>query len=389
MSSDRNPSPAAPAGSHNHEPHHRHGGQGHNRDDHHGEHSTRRAAIAHAFSELTGAHSHDAADSVDKALESSERGIRALKISFLGLMVTAAVQAGLVLVTGSVALLADTIHNFSDALTAIPLFVAFKLGRRAANRRYTYGYRRAEDLAGLFIVLMILASAVLAAWESIERLVNPREVRFIGVVFLAGVVGFLGNELVAIYRIRVGRAIGSAALVADGKHARVDGLTSLAVAAGAAGMWLGFDRADPVVGILVSLAILAVLRTATRDIYRRLMDAVDPELVAEIEKVACSIAGVARVGRCQVRWMGHWLRVDMELAVDGSLSVAAGHQIAEEVRHSLLESIAHLDEVHVHVDPALDHPDRDGKGPSVNRVDPTAGATLEYPSGSACEGASL
>jgi cation diffusion facilitator family transporter len=377
MSSERNASPASPAGSHDHEPHDRHGGGGDNHDDHHGGHVTCRAAVLHAISELTGAHSHDAADSVDKALESSERGIRALKISFLGLMLTAAVQAGLVMVTGSVALLADTIHNFSDALTAIPLFVAFKLGRRAANRRYTYGYRRAEDLAGLFIVLMILASAVLAAWESIERLVNPREVRFVGIVFLAGVVGFLGNELVASYRIRVGRAIGSAALVADGKHARVDGLTSLAVAAGAAGVWLGFERADPLVGILVSLAILAVLRTATRDIYRRLMDAVDPGLVGEIEEVACSIAGVAMVGRCQVRWMGHRLRVDMELAVDGALSVAEGHQIAEDVRHSLLESIAHLDEVHVHVDPALDHPDPDGQEPPLDRVDPTGRAIVE------------
>jgi len=369
MSTERNPNPTAPAGlddhdhphdhphDHDHETDRGHGSHGHHDHDHDGRHATRWAAIVHAFSELTGAHSHDAADSVDKALESSARGIRALKISFLGLMFTAVVQAGLVLATGSVALLADTIHNFSDALTAIPLFVAFKLGRRAANSRYTYGYRRAEDLAGLFIVLMILVSAVVAAWESVDRLVNPREVRHVGIVFLAGVVGFLGNELVALYRIRVGRAIGSAALVADGKHARADGLTSLAVAAGAAGVWLGFERADPVVGILVSLAILAVLRTATRDIYRRLMDAVDPELVGEIEEVACSIAGVARVGRCQVRWMGHRLRVDMELAVDGSLSVAAGHQIAEDVRHTLLESIEHLDEVHVHVDPALDHPD--------------------------------
>jgi cation diffusion facilitator family transporter len=377
MSTERNPNPAAPAGSddhdhhddhdhpHDHEPHPGHGGHDHHDHDH--QHSTLWATIVHAFSELTGAHSHDAADSVDKALESSERGIRALKVSFLGLMFTAVVQAGLVLATGSVALLADTIHNFSDALTAIPLFVAFKLGRRAANSRYTYGYRRAEDLAGLFIVLMILVSAVVAAWESVERLVNPREVRYVGIVFLAGVVGFLGNELVAMYRIKVGRAIGSAALVADGKHARVDGLTSLAVAAGAAGVWLGFERADPVVGILVSLAILAVLRTATRDIYRRLMDAVDPELVGKIEKVACSIAGVARVGRCQVRWMGHRLRVDMELAVDGSLSVAAGHQIAEDVRHTLLESIEHLDEVHVHVDPALDHPDPADRRKPVSR----------------------
>jgi divalent metal cation (Fe/Co/Zn/Cd) transporter len=118
-------------------------------------------------------HSHDIVDSLDAALESDRRGIRAVAISFAALMVTAAVQVVIVVVTGSVALLADTIHNFSDAFTAIPLFIAFRLGRRAANRRYTYGYRRAEDLAGLFVLAMIAASAVVAAWQAIDRLVKP------------------------------------------------------------------------------------------------------------------------------------------------------------------------------------------------------------------------
>jgi cation diffusion facilitator family transporter len=301
-------------------------------------------------------HSHDPADSVDSALESSEQGIRALKISFTVLMVTALAQAAIVAITGSVALLADTIHNFSDALTAVPLFVAFRMGRRAANRRYTYGYRRAEDLAGLFVVLMIFISAILAAWESIERLIDPRPIEYVGVVFAAGVIGFIGNELVALYRIRVGRNIGSAALVADGHHARVDGFTSLAVAAGAAGVWLGFDLADPIVGIIVSIAILGVLRTAARDIYRRLMDAVDPDLVTDIEHVARDVDGVEDIGRCQVRWLGHRLRVDLEIDVDGSLSVMDGHAISEEVHRRLVSDVPHLDDVHVHVDPQGHHP---------------------------------
>lgn len=311
--------------------------------------------MRHTLSSLFGTHSHDAADSIDDALESSARGIRALKISFVALMVTALIQTAVVVVTGSVALLADTIHNFSDALTAVPLFVAFRLGRRAANRQYTYGYRRAEDLAGLFVVLMIFASAILAAWESIDRLVNPREIEYVGVVFAAGVIGFLGNELVAIYRIRIGRQIGSAALVADGQHARVDGFTSLAVAAGAAGVWLGFERADPIVGIIVSIAILGVLRTATRDIYRRLMDAVDVELVEEIESKAMAVPGVRQIGRCQVRWMGHRLRVDLEVEVDGDLTVSEGHDIAVRVHEALTNSVRHLDDVHVHVDPTGAH----------------------------------
>lgn len=312
-------------------------------------------SIRHALSEFFGMHSHDPADSLDDALESSQKGIRALKISFGVLMITAIVQALIVVITGSVALLADTIHNFSDALTAVPLFVAFRMARRAANRRYTYGYRRAEDLAGLFVVLMILLSAVLAAWESIDRLFNPQDIEYVGIVFAAGIVGFFGNELVALYRIRVGRQIGSAALVADGLHARVDGFTSLAVAAGAAGVWMGFPIADPLVGIIVSIAILGVLRTAARDIYRRLMDAVDPELVTQVENVASAIPNVHGVGRAQVRWMGHRLRVDLELEVDGELSVAEGHDIAEDVRHALIAELDHLEDVHVHIDPAGRH----------------------------------
>ena len=352
------------ADEHTHEDDHDHA------DDHgHGHtHATRSwvGTVRHAVSDFFGMHSHDPADSVDAALETSERGIRALKISFSVLMVTAMLQTVIVVLTGSVALLADTIHNFSDALTAVPLFVAFKIGRRAANRQYTYGYRRAEDLAGLFVVLMILISAILAAWESIDRLFNPREIRYVGIVFAAGVIGFIGNELVALYRIRIGREIGSAALVADGHHARVDGFTSLAVALGAAGVWMGFELADPIIGILVSIAILGVLRTAARDIYRRLMDAVDVDLVDTIEEVVRNVPGVDEVGRCQVRWMGHKLRVDVELEVDGQLNVADGHQIAENARLVLLEQVDHLDDVHVHVDPAGRHRQQSTDSESVH-----------------------
>jgi len=301
-------------------------------------------------SELFGTHSHDHAESIDSALESSERGIRALVISFTGLMVTAVLQAGIVFFTGSVALVADTIHNFSDALTAVPLFIAFKLGRRAATRRYTYGFRRAEDVAGLFIVLMILLSAIIAIWESVERLFNPRELDYLGVLFAAGVIGFLGNELVAIYRIRVGRQIGSAALVADGRHARADGFTSLAVAASAVGVWLGFERADPIAGIIVGIIILRILWSAARDIYWRLMDAVDPELVKEVESVTNSIDGVLSVNSCQVRWMGHRLRADISIGVDSRLSVGEGHTVGEGVQQILQRRVRHLDEAFVHVE---------------------------------------
>ena len=242
-------------------------------------------------------HSHDATDSVDDALESSAIGIRAVKISLVALGVTALAQAVIVVLSGSVALAADTIHNFSDALTAVPLWIAFALGTRAATRRYTYGFGRAEDLAGLFVVAMIVLSAVVAGYEAVTRLIHPVRIEHVGWVAAAGLVGFIGNELVALYRIRIGRRIGSAALVADGLHARTDGFTSLAVLLSAGGVALGFPLADPIVGMLITVAILAVLRTAARDVFRRLMDGVDPELVDTAEAALAATAG--RDGRAQ------------------------------------------------------------------------------------------
>ena len=229
-------------------------------------------------------HSHEAADKVDAAMEASAEGIRALWISLAALGVTAAIQAVVVVLSGSVALLGDTLHNAADALTALPLGVAFVVGRRAPNRRYNYGYGRAEDLAGIVIVVLILASSALAAYEAVTRLIHPQRVSNLIAVAAAALIGFAGNELVARYRIRIGRKIGSAALVADGLHARTDGFTSLAVLVGAGGVALGWNWADPVVGLVITVAILAVLCQAAGEIYRRLMDAVDPALVDQAER---------------------------------------------------------------------------------------------------------
>ncbi|MGH8946471.1 MAG: cation diffusion facilitator family transporter, partial [Acidimicrobiia bacterium] len=250
-----------------------------------------------------------------------------------------------------VALLADTIHNFSDALTSIPLWIAFVVGRRLATRSYTYGYRRAEDLSGLFIVAMIALSAVLAGWESIRRLISPQEVENLGLVVLAGVIGFLGNEAVALYRIRVGGEIGSAALVADGHHARADGLTSLAVVLGAGGVALGFPAADPIIGLLITVAILFVLRDASRQVFRRLMDAIEPETLELVETTATGVDGVRSVGQVRVRWLGHRLDASLHVLVDQAISVAEGHTVAETVRHELFHALPSLDEVTIHVDP--------------------------------------
>jgi cation diffusion facilitator family transporter len=325
----------------------------HDNDQDHGRHDGHEhrhgwwASLRH----LVQPHSHDAADSVDGALERSTEGIRAVKISLAILGATALAQALLVMLTGSTALLADTIHNFSDALTAVPLWFAFVLGRRTANHRYTYGYGRAEDLAGIFIVLMIAASAVVAGYESIDRLINGSDVSYPWVVAAAGLVGFAGNELVASYRIRVGRRIGSAALVADGLHARTDGFTSLAVVAGAVAVLLGFPLADPIIGLLITLAILVVLKGAATDIYQRLMDAVDPELTTSAETVVRETPGVVDLEQLRLRWIGHRISAEAGIIVANDLDLVAAHDISNEAHHRLLHEMPKLTNVTIHVSP--------------------------------------
>lgn len=277
--------------------------------------------------------------------------MRALLVSFGTLMVTAVFQAGLVAVTTSVALLGDTLHNFADALTAVPLAIAFVLGRRAVTKRFTYGLGRAEDLAGLVIVLVIAASAALAAWEAVNRLAHPREVTNLGWLALAGIIGFTGNELVARYRIKVGRQIGSAALVADGLHARTDGFTSLAVLLSAAGAAVGWAWTDPVIGLLITLAIVSVLWGAAREVFGRLLDAVDPELVDLAERTAADTPGVAEVQQLRLRWVGHTLHAEVEVAVAPDLSIIEAHEIAHEAEHRLMHAIPRLARANIHANP--------------------------------------
>lgn len=360
-----------------------HGGQSPRHGDHeHGDHEhgdhEHPSGIKGWFLNLVQPHSHDSADSIDSALEASGRGIRAVKISLAALMVTAFLQVVLVIITGSVALLADTIHNFSDALTSVPLWIAFVLGRRAATRSHTFGYRRAEDLAGLFIVGMIAFSALLAGWESVNRLISPHPISNLGLVMAAGIVGFAGNELVASYRIRVGKQIGSAALVADGYHARTDGFTSLAVVFGAIGVMLGFPQADPIVGLLITVAILFVLKDAVRQVFSRLMDAVDPALVEMVEHTAGHIPQVEAVSGVRLRWIGHRLDAALHVTVDCDLSVADGHRVGEEVRHALFHEIKGLDHALVHVDPC-DHRGAGHHTATAHHIERTGAAVPQGP----------
>ena len=275
----------------------------------------------------------------------------ALKVSLVGLLVTAVFQVFVVIISGSVALLADTIHNFSDALTAIPLGLAFWLSRRARNRRYSYGYGRAEDIAGVIIVLMIAFSAGEAIYQSLLKIINPQPINNLGWVTAAAIIGFLGNELVAVFRIRVGKEIGSAALVADGYHARTDGFTSLAVLAGAVGVRMGFPLLDPIIGLGIGVAILSIVWKTAQDMWHRMMDAVDPGIHEKFKHTASHVPGVMDVHSTAIRWLGHRLYGEMHITVDCQQTTLQSHLIAEEVRHYLFHTLPALAEVIVHTDP--------------------------------------
>lgn len=329
---------------------HRHSDhQHHSHDDDHHHSSDLFTKLKHAVTP----HSHDHSDAIQSADESSEHGIRAAWIGLAGMMATAVAQVAIVAISGSIALLADTIHNLGHAATTIPLIVAFRIGRRAATKRYSYGYRRAEDLVGLFIGLIIAVSAAIIIWESVDALINPREITNLWWVFAAGIVGFLGNEIVAVYRIRAGRRIGSAALIAEGQHARADGLTSIAVAVGIVGVWLGFPWADAIVGFLIGIAILGILVSSMRTIGRRLMDGVDEELIDRLTAAVEGIPGVLEVDRVRARWSGHRMVGDVAIRIDPALTVMKGHDIAEEAEHAVLHTAPNMDGVVVHVDPMV------------------------------------
>lgn len=288
-------------------------------------------------------HNHGHAHgTVDPKLATTAAGIRAIKSSFAILALTAALQLGVVVTSGSVALLADTIHNVGDATTAVPLWIAFLLARRKPSKTFTYGLGRVEDLAGLAIVLIILASALVAGYEAIDRLIHPMVMGAIGWVTAAGIIGFLGNEAVAIFRIRVGRAINSAALIADGYHARTDGLTSLAVVIGAAGVWLGFPLADPIVGLAITLVILGIVWQSARAVFTRILDGVEPGIIDEIHHAAKHVPGIERVTGARARWIGHSLHIDVTIAVDGSAPLAAVERTTAALREEFQEHLPAL-----------------------------------------------
>ncbi|MDA3919564.1 MAG: cation diffusion facilitator family transporter [Salinisphaera sp.] len=308
----------------------------------------------HQHSHQDGDHGHTHGV-IDPSITATERGVWAIKWSFVILAITAMIQLAVVLLSGSVALLADTIHNVGDAGTAIPLWVAFRLLRRGRTPRFTYGYGRVEDLAGVLIVLIILFSALVAGYEAIERLLYPQMIHQLLWVAVAGIVGFVGNEVVAVFRIRVGRQMNSAALIADGYHARTDGLTSLAVVIGAAGVWLGFPLADPLIGLLITVAIFGIVWQSARAVFTRLLDGVEPQMVDDIRHAAGHIAGIHSVPDIRARWLGHQLVAELDIVVADDASVARAHLIAEDLERELIVHQPALKSVHIRIRPSSTH----------------------------------
>ena len=298
---------------------------------HHHEHA--HSGSSHDHSADTHGHTHGV---IDATIATTTRGIWAIKWSFIILAITAALQVVLVVATGSVALFADTIHNIGDATTAIPLGIAFMLARRKPSKIFTYGYGRVEDLAGILIVLIILFSAVIAGYEAINRLIHPQPITQFVWVGVAGVIGFIGNEVVAVFRIRVGREIDSAALIADGYHARTDGLTSLAVVLGALGVWAGFPLADPIIGLIITVAILGIVWQSSRSVLTRMLDGVEPQVIEEIRHAAKHVPGLKGIINTQARWIGHRLHADVAIDVGSDVSLSEAKAIAASLHQELL-----------------------------------------------------
>ncbi len=325
-----------------------HGGHGHHHDHGH-DHAHRGGLIG--WIQHTFAHSHDIHEKVDDVMETHERGFWATRIALLMLGVTTALQLIIVWFSGSVALFADTIHNFGDAANSIPLLFAFALQRRVRSRGFTYGYGRTEDLAGIVIVGSILFSAIVAGYQSIMRIIDPQPIDYLWWVAAAALIGFIGNEAVAALEIRVGRQIGSAALIADGKHARIDGFTSLAVLGAVAGVLLGVPLLDPIVGLLITAAILWITWDAAKAVFRRLLDGIEPHILAEVEHAPLHVDGVHEVHEVRARWIGHKVHADLHITVDPHLTVDESHSITERVYDALNDHVPAFGGAMIHVCP--------------------------------------
>ena len=330
---------------------HPHGHHHHDDSHHHHHHSDNilvKIAMALHLPGFTHDHSHHEL-AADRAFLDNQLAVRTVWIALAALGLTTALQIVIYIASNSVALLADTVHNLGDALNSIPLLFAFYIARRAANRRYTYGYGRLEDIAGVFIVISIGFSAAYILYESVQRLFNPLPLDNLEWIALAALVGFVGNELVALMQIRVGRRIGSDAMIADGQHALIDGLTSLAVLIAVIGTLIGLPILDPIVGVVIALAIVGITWNAIKAVWYRMMDAVDPHQVEHVEAHVRGLEGVDNVLTLRLRWVGHRMYGVAKVQVPADTTLAASQAIVHAVQHEASHVIPQLAELTVEV----------------------------------------
>ncbi len=285
------------------------------------------------------------------------RAMRAIAVSSIGLLFTSTLELAVVVFSGSVALLADGLHNLGDVFTTVGVYFGFRTSRRAPTRRYPYGYGRAEDLAGILIVAAIWGSAVLAGLQSFEKLLSGRGTSHLTLGMLAAVIGIVGNQLVARYKMRVGRAIKSAPLIVDARHSRLDAIASFGALIGLIGVALGFRQADPIAGFAITALIVHIGIDATRDVVSRLMDVHDDELAGEVASIARAIPGVRGLGDLRVRWLGRQAEVRLVIHVPPTMPMTEAHELAHRVQDRLRTQLPDTREITVEPAPA-----REGEG---------------------------
>ena len=275
---------------------------------------------------------------------------RAVGVSALGLALTGGIELALAIVTGSVALLGDALHNLSDVSTSAVVFLGFRISKRKPTAGYPYGYERAEDLAGLGVALVIWGSAVFAGVESYFKLVGNATTTHLGIGMAGAVLGIVGNQVVARYKLVVGRRIQSATLVADARHSWLDALSSFGALVGLGLVALGYRWGDPIAGFAVTLFILHVGYEVTGEILHHLMDGVDAEEVEAARRAA------SRVTNDEVsvrgRWMGRSLLLEVEVPVPADVPVGAAQAIGRQVEAAIFEAVPAARRVTCRISPA-------------------------------------
>jgi cation diffusion facilitator family transporter len=300
----------------------------------------------------------DSRDTTNRA-----RAMRAIAVSSVGLLLTSTLELTVVVFSGSVALLADGLHNLGDVFTTVGVYFGFRTSRKPPTRRYPYGYGRAEDLAGILIVAAIWGSAVLAGIQSFEKLLSGRGTSHLTLGMVAAVIGIVGNQLVARYKMRVGRAIKSAPLIVDARHSRLDAIASFGALIGLIGVALGFRQADPLAGFAITVLIVHIGFDATRDVVARLMDVHDDEVAGEVASIARAIPGVRSLGELRVRWLGRQAEVRLVIHVSPTMPITEAHELAHRVQSRLRAELPDAREIMV--EPAPSPSDEGGLAKTV------------------------